>query len=389
MYKVSFTSKDITYEIHTISNAMIFIFYSMFFLGYFLKKRVVFQIKDRMKVKAIKNHLIVLTFISAICFFIYLYTYGGLEYILSNISQIRTGTSEYRNYLAIFIRLFSDYIFIVFLSLFFYKISTKKELFYLSDRTVKLLYVLFYITLIIILTKKFMDGGRGGMISVFIFMIIIYSLKYKTIRLKYITLVIVVALILVFFGKTILFELFTDRDLPSIEFSYIEYLNRFLLEFAYPYISLVNVIYLNLSAERIFMDFYGWMFTLLKIFGINDLDAVSYYNTYHLIGIWRSVIPPGIVAFLLLEGGILMIPLGAFILGIMFYHLDILIYKISFSNNPILLALATIMIVQFTRLLNSADISLFIQSSFIFIILTLYLLIFKYITFYKVKRGTH
>lgn len=384
MYKVGFSDQDVNH-LHILANALILVFYTMFFLGYFSKKNTTFIIKDNMNFISIKRHLVFLSFFSMVTFILFVYMYGGFDYILSNISQIRSGTDENKSYLGAFLRMFTDYMLIFFLALFFYKISTRSELLCISRKNIRYLVVLFYVVLIIILAKKFTDGGRGGLISIAILMIIMYSLKYKRINWKYLIITFVFAISIIIFGKTILFQLFTGQEFSSIEIDFAQYGSKILLEFAYPYISLINSLHLDLSADRMFFDFFAWMYKILKLFGINDMDSISYYNTYHLIGMWESNIPPGIIAFLFIEGGVFFIPIGAFFVGVLFSYLDILIYRISFSNNPLILAITTVMITQFSRVINNTDIALVIQSLFVYILLISYLHLFKYVKLYRVN----
>jgi len=384
MYKVKFLDNDI-YHLHTLANALILVFYTMFFLGYFSKKNRTFILEDNMNIISIKRHLFFLFFFSIATFILFVYMYGGFEYVLSNISQIRSGTDENKNYIGAFLRMFTDYMLMFFLALFFYKISIRSELPYILRKSVRYLGVFFYVVLIIILAKKFTDGGRGGLINIVILMNIMYILKYKRLKWKYLIVTFVFAISIILFGKTILFQLFTGQEFSPIKIDFTQYGSKILLEFAYPYISLINSLYLDLSADRMFFDFFAWIYKFLKLFGINDIDSISYYNTYHLIGMWESNIPPGIVAFLFTQGGIFFIPIGAFFAGVLFSYLDILIYRISFLNNPLILAITTIMITQFSRILNNADIALIVQSLFVFLLLISYLHFFKYVKIYSVN----
>ena len=381
MYKVSFTATDVN-NLHIIANALVLVFYTMFFLGYFSKRSYIILIQNNMNEKTIKNYTMSLLIISIFSFFIFLYLYGGIDYVLQNISQIRSGTDEAKSHLGAFFKMFSKYLLIVLLIYFYYynNVSTK----YIHN--IKFAKTKFFILFFLSMSLMLMSGGRGGVISIAIAMFILYNIQYKSIKWKYILPIVIFALFIIFFGKTIIFQLFTGQEIYYKEIDTFKYFNKFLLEFAYPYISLINALYLDLGADRLFFDFFAWMFKLLKLFGVDEIDSVSYYNTYHLLGIWDSNVPPGIVAYLYIEGGIFFIPIGAFVFGIFFSYMDKIIYHLSFSSNPILLAITVIMITQFARLLQNSDFALVIQSLFVYLILIFHLYIFKYIKIHIKKR---
>jgi len=305
--------------------------------------------------------------------------YGGIEYVLQNISQIRSGTDDNKSYLGAFFKMFSKYLSVVLLIYFYYYITSKKHL-----KTYKVNFVKAKVLILFLLATSLMlmSGGRGGVISIAISMFLLYNLQYKSIKWKYIIPIVIFSLLIIFFGKTIIFQLFTGQEIFYKEIDTHKYISKLLLEFAYPYISLINALHLDLGADRMFFDFFAWIFKLLKLFGINEVDSISYYNTYHLIGMWDSNVPPGVVAFLYIEGGVLFIPIGAFIFGILFSYMDKIIYSLSFSNNPLLLAITVIMIMQISRLLQNTDFALVIQSSLVYLILICHLFLFDYIKVY-------
>lgn len=382
MYKVSFSDEQVA-NLHIIANLLIFIFYTIFFMGYFIKKKFYIEIKDTMTHCDLKSFTVSIFVFSLISFIIYVYIYGGLDYILENISHIRSGKDENKSYLGSFARMFTEYLFIVVMVSFYYTIRPEK-LSGMKTKSIKALQILFYILLVVLLMKKFIDGGRGGLLTVFVSLFIMYNLVYKRIRWKYLLTISFFSFMIIFYGKTVLFQLFTD-NFQNIEVEHTDYIEKFLLEFSYPYISLLNAIYLDLSMDRLFMDFYIWMFKLLKIYNIEGIDSISYYNTYHLVGVWTSSIPPGIVGFLFLEGGVLFIPFGAFFLGIVFAKLDYLVYHLSNSNNPLLLAISVLFITKFLKVMGNADIALVIQSMLVYILLVLYMYFVGYIRIIKIK----
>src|SRR5690606_17845757 len=53
---------------------------------------------------------IVLFIIGCIAYYYYVQLYGGLFYVMNNISQIRSGTDENKNYLGAVFRMFSSFI---------------------------------------------------------------------------------------------------------------------------------------------------------------------------------------------------------------------------------------------------------------------------------------
>ncbi|MGH1907277.1 hypothetical protein ACRCKJ_19375, partial [Acinetobacter baumannii] len=61
-----------------------------------------------------KTSLIVFV-IGVLSLLFFIQSYGGLQYVLSNMSQIRSGTDDNKNYLAAFVASFSKYINLSFL----------------------------------------------------------------------------------------------------------------------------------------------------------------------------------------------------------------------------------------------------------------------------------
>lgn len=389
VYKYSLESSS-TVIFYFISSILILIYFVSFYFGYFILKRKYYTITSNEKDKINFWKLFWTLFLITTLFYLsYVYIYGGFSYIIENISHIRSGKDAHKNYYGAFFRMFSEYYIFLLFSFFAY-INLAREKQKLSNsiitiKKIRILIALFLILLLFVLAKKFLDGGRGGLISVTIGLLLVYNLQYKKLNFKYILLNLVIAVVIVLYGKTVLFQLFLNNNIQIIE-SDLALFYRFVGNFAHGYMSLANSLEKDLGADRLFGDFIFWLFKPLKLFGMNDFDSVSYYNTYHILGEWDSNIPPAIVAFLFQQGGVVFVPIGAFVLGVLFSYLDKLVYNSSFSRNPYIIAFLSIIILQHSRIFGGADMALYIQSIFVYVALLLYFLMIKNITITRIDK---
>lgn len=86
----------------------------------------------------------------------------------------------------------------------------------------------------------------------------------------------------------------------------------FVQQFSHPFISFLNVEELIVLMDyRYFWDYIQGFLFYLKIIGIDHGLSITYYNTSNLMGIEKSIIPPGYLAFGYVQLGFL----GVFISG--------------------------------------------------------------------------
>lgn len=366
----------ISNELYLMSSLIIFIFFITFYFGYFVKRNVHYELIVK-KERKFRIYFVVIFLIGLSAFFISIYMYGGFSYMLENISKVRSGTDENKNYLGAFVRIFSSYIEYAFFSFFAYVVLNKKQV---SKLTILFLLLLFLFTIF----KLFLDGGRGGLLSLFVGMYVIYNYVTYKFKIFYLSLAVILALFIILYGKIFLFSIFIGEDFVNdFEFK-IDFLSSFFVEYAHLYMSMISALFNDLLSERLFADFYYWIFKPLKLLGISDYDSISYFNTYYILGNWNSDIPPGIIAFFLFEGGILFVIIGSFILGLAYAFFDKLFYiSNQKTKDPFMLAFFAIYLHIIARVVLNSDIALFIQANIAYFVL---IIVFFMANYFKLKR---
>ena len=347
------------YDIESIFPLFVIIifFISMFFGSNFFDK-VDFKFKLEANENLIRRTTLFLFIIGFISLSFFIYTYGGLDYVLSNMSQIRSGTDDNKNYLAAFVSSFSKYINLsFFIMLSFWMINRKISIF---D------YLLLFIFTLLTLFSIYLSAGREAGIAFLISILVIYLAVYKKIPILTVSTFSIFSFLYILFGKTFLFALnnenfdkddFIDNNfLLTISNSY----NIIVSEFSHQYLSLVNFMQYDYSF-RFFGDYAYWIFKPFKLLGFDIPDSISYYNTFIVHGVWDSEIPPGGIAFGYIQFGILGVIIHGFILGCFFKFFDV-IFDPKNQNNPILLGFYAVLVTSFTYMLSNSDPALFLQN---------------------------
>ncbi|MFV5503150.1 O-antigen polymerase [Acinetobacter sp. 226] len=347
------------YDIESIFPLFVIIifFISMFFGSIFFDK-VDFKFKLEASHNLIRKTAIFLFTIGFGSLLFFIYTYGGLDYVLSNMSQIRSGTDDNKNYLAAFVSSFSKYMNLsFFIMLSFWMINKKISNF---D------YFLFFIFALLTLFSIYLSAGREAGIAFLISILVIYLAVYKKIPALTVAIFSIFSFMYILFGKTFLFALnnenfdkddFIDNNfLSTISNSY----NIIVSEFSHQYLSLVNFMQYDYSF-RFFGDYAYWLFKPFKLLGFNIPDSISYYNTFIVHGVWDSEIPPGGIAYGYIQFGILGVIIHGFILGCFFKFFDV-VFDPKNQKNPILLGFYAVLVTSFTYMLSNSDPALFLQN---------------------------
>ncbi|MBS9767577.1 MAG: oligosaccharide repeat unit polymerase [Flavobacteriaceae bacterium] len=334
--------------------------------------------------KKVYNFSFILFFVAIFAFIIFVSRYGGLEYVLSHISSIRSGTDEHKDYLGATIRLFVKFLTFAFIIQLFlhYKGFFKKK---------KLKRFLFYLLAVITLGKVFLDGGRAGMISIFIF--IILTMYYTKGRIKKMYLVggALSGLFIIFFGKVFLFAIFN----PNVNITFDEiyqrqsesgFLSLFIHEFNHQTMSLANFIQ-NDYDFRYMKDFFIWILKPVRFFTKDTFyDSVTYYNTYLIEDYWNSDIPPGFVAMGYMNGGLIGLFIFAFLIGRLIKIVDVSFVNSGFRNNGYLLFIYLFLFQYTWFAMQNGDIAIIIQSGLPFLSLMLCLFAFKRLRIFRIKK---
>lgn len=289
---------------------------------------------------------------------IFISGYGGLDYVLQNMSGIRSGTNDNKNYLASFLQSFAKYInlsFFILLVLFFRKQIYQKKI-----------YFLFFFSVFLIGFNVYLSAGREAGIAILISFICIYISVFKKIPILTTTLLFFIGIFYILFGKTLLFAL--NKEDFDIDYFYSNYFYSTLgssfelvfREFSHQYMSLVHFMQGDYGF-RFMGDYMYWLFKPFKLLGFDIPDSISYYNTYLITGIWDSEIPPGAVAFGYIQLGILGVIFHGFLLGMFFQFFDRL-FDPKNQLNSILLGFYALTVASFTYILSNSDPALFLQN---------------------------
>lgn len=337
---------------------VVIIFFISMFFGSLFFNGINFKLKLETSHNLIRKTVLILFGIGFGSLIFFIYTYGGLDYVLSNMSQIRSGTDDNKNYLAAFVNSFSKYINLSFFIIFSI-VLMRKELSRFD-------YILLLICTLLTLFSIYLSAGREAGIAFLISILVIYLAIYKKIPVLTVILFSIFSFLYILFGKTFLFALNNenfDKDefvnnnfFSTIGNSY----NIIVSEFSHQYLSLVNFMQYDYDF-RFFGDYIYWIFKPFKLLGFNIPDSISYYNTFIVHGVWDSEIPPGGIAFGYIQFGIVGVIIHGFILGCFFKFFDV-IFDPKNQNNPILLGFYAVLVTSFTYMLSNSDPALFLQN---------------------------
>ncbi|TCB49199.1 oligosaccharide repeat unit polymerase [Acinetobacter sp. ANC 4779] len=337
---------------------VIIIFFISMFFGSIFFDRVGFKLKLETSNELIRKTVLILFAIGGISLFFFIYTYGGLDYVLSNMSKIRSGTDDNKNYLAAFVSSFSKYINLSFFIIF--------SLILIKKNLSRFDYFLLFLCTLATLFSLYLSAGREAGIAFLISILVIYLAVYKKIPVLTVFVFSLFSFMYILFGKTFLFalnnenfdkgEFIENNFLSTIGDSY----NIIVSEFSHQYLSLVNFMQYDYDF-RFFGDYAYWLFKPFKLLGFNIPDSISYYNTFIIHGVWDSEIPPGGIAFGYIQFGIVGVIIHGFILGCFFKFFDV-IFDPKNQNNPILLGFYAVLVTSFTYMLSNSDPALFLQN---------------------------
>jgi oligosaccharide repeat unit polymerase len=323
-----------------------------------------------------------LFFISIVAFSIFVFLYGGINYVLENASKIRSGYDENKNYLGAFFKLFSYYIeFVLFFS--YAKLLEKKDTKWR---------IIFLFLIILCFGKSMADAGRGGLLNIILGIFFISNLHSSKLSIKKIATLAVLVYLVTIFGKSFLFQLYVGVEFGDVvaRSSSMEKMESFLVEFSHPFLSLIlGLSDAGVTGARFFSDFFVWLIKPLKLIGIPVADSVSYYNTYLFAGEWASDIPPGIVAFAYHEGGVFFVPIFGFFMGFLLNRIDFFVKELTRATvrrKAFALATAGIILIYLPFIYGNTDPALFIQWFLAYILLFAFLLLMGIFKLRKLKQ---
>lgn len=321
---------------------------------------------------------LIIWFIGLFSLSFYIYSYGGLSYFLKNMSQIRSGTADVKNYFAAFMFSFAKFLNLAFLIVFIKFL--KRE-----NTNIKQI-LLLIVFLSSCLFSLYLSAGREDAISLIVSGLAAYYFVRKKIPVLTGFIVGIISVLYIIFGKTFLFALnnenfdmenFIDNQLMD---DFYNSFNLVIYEFTHQYLSLVNFLQNDFSF-RFFGDYLYWILKPFKLLGLDIPDSISYYNTYIVYGIWDSEIPPGAVAFGYISLGVLGVIIHGFLLGGFIGWFD-RFFSPKLQHNSIVLAFYVFMVSSLTYLISNSDPALFLQNRiphllFIIVLILIYSPILK------------
>lgn len=363
-------------------SAIVFLYFLSFFVGYFFcgagEHKVYIGVRSTFK----EGRYIFFIFSLAIIFFLgFVYLYGGVDYVLSNASRIRSGTDENKNYLGAFFKMFSYYIELVVFFVFAKLLLERKK-------GKKLTCLFFLVLLIIILFKGYIDAGRGGLLNVFIGLFFVYIFARGSLPFFRVFLIMPLALFVMIYGKSFIFQVYNGLNGFAVnETSLTDNMDFLLAEFSHQYLSLVPSVVNDLGASRFFIDFFVWIIKPLKLVGLPIEDSISYYNTYNINGVWDSEIPPGPIALFFYNGGVLLVMLGGLLSGFLLRWTDkLIINSLRFRVAPSysLFACFAVLCIYLPFAYVNSDPALFVQWCLVYILLFLSMFFFRILILKKI-----
>ena len=364
-------SPDVLFYIITV-----FELFSLFYLGTFLagkvKLRGIILFQDAPHLHNYRLEYLLLTIFSVVCFFYFVVSYGGLINVFNNISNIRTGSYAEKNYIASFFGILSNIgivsLGISFLVLFYPLIKINK---YFAS-------IIFTLTLLFLMLKEFLEGGRGGILGLFVYLFLLVS--FLTQRMPKLIWIASLTIVLIFFSTLGKAELLNTMEIsmPMNEY-FAKSVGKFVGDFGHPFISVLALHEQNLESSRslaysfAFFERIGWFFGFPK-------ESISHHNTFLLTNIFESNIPPGIIAWALYQGGIFYLGVVGFLFGILTKYFDLLIVHIRRGKSYLTLSLITGLLLDSPRWVFGGDLGIYFFSigPFIFTLIL-------FITFGRIK----
>ena len=350
-------------------------------IGYFVANELPVS---RLRVVCVSNAnsfpsvVYLLVFVALLSFSVFVVSYGGLDYVVSNISKIRTGVDERKNYFGAFVRMFVFYAELALFIAYAYLERGRSG----GVRGQYLLKVMIGALFLVVVFKLYLDGGRAGFIELFIglyFLSVFYSRKINVFAIFFI---LAGCVVFVLFGKTLIFQLSNPSfDYSSWYSSHDLYIvDGVMREFSHQYLSLVMSLD-GMYESRLFGDYWYWLFKWMRLFSMDAPDSISYFNTYLATGVWESDIPPGVLAFSIFNGGAMLLPVHMVLLGGLVRVVEKLFLHEEYGSHPVVLSLGAVSVVNLDYFITNADPALIVQTNIPIIVFFLLFLFFGKIKF--------
>lgn len=349
-------------------------------IGY--RRKTHYSLRVQVSSKELDRLFLVLFFIGLAALPLMLSRYGGISYVINNVSGIRSGQADTKDYLGSFIGMFSSYLFYAFTYFYCrYMFCKKKSLLLLAS-----------LCFLALLVRSLLLGGRASMITPFLVFLFIPLIQGDKVSLPSLILVTGVVIAIIVLGKTYLFNMFSSEF--NLSFSEVYNMQKenglfasVFKEFEHQYCSLLMFIDSDFP-YRYGTDYFLWLFKPLKLLKVNEtwVDSISYYNTYMLLGDWDSTIPPGFLGLAYINLGIVGIVVQSYVWGRVIRILDDIFTRKIKSSSTNLALIFTLYIVMFDLMwyaLQNGDPAIIVQSNLPLIVLFAYFLLSKKIFLHR------
>lgn len=155
--------------------------------------------------RSLFQYSILFFILSIFFFFFFISKYGGFDYVIANLSRIRSGVDENKSYLGAFMLILSDIIVVSFIICLYLKFKG-----FFRGKVIASLF--FYIILASVFFKFFIGAGRANIILLFIYITLSYYFIKTKIPYRFLFIGIPISLFVIFYGKVFLFNIFSESN---------------------------------------------------------------------------------------------------------------------------------------------------------------------------------
>lgn len=320
------------YQDNLTAFALLILFYVLVVAGFYMRSKTRLLMNRASLPQSMENFDLSLIFIfgamSLGALALYTWSYGGYMRALGLSNFLRQGTAEISTFSFVKPLFYSGIVASIL-------IANRVDRFFSKW---SLLLVIFLVTTI---ASFALISGRANIVLLFLF--VGFALTRGTIKLIPAAIFSALFYVVMVYGDALFaltyyldssdsfVEMFLGR--PHGERSF---LGRLVREFQYPYVSFhVSLFAVDLSTLRFGSDFLIGIINILpdRLVGFSPPNSIAYLNTENITGYYSSIIPPGIVGFMMYSGHLVGILVGGLLFGWIGGTLNALFLKMSESSN--------------------------------------------------------
>lgn len=316
---IPFENIEYIYNIYTPFFSLAF--YMFFLLGTKLKVKKIKKINKGNK----KNYgIIFVQLCMVVMILLYASGYGGILEAISKASYIRSG--------------YTDRTLFGFLKRFFTIQYILVGMFYILQKKRKKYILFFYLSLILSIITALLLGGRINFLYFSVILLLCYFRLNKEKVVEIIPLLkkifmtssfLFILSFLVLYGKRAInsIKYLIKGDLETYKLMLIGSKNsdtggiiNFLSNFSHTSVSIKAAIFTDIHPNYV-IDLFSAIINLLPGFSTSNL-SIAYLNTYNILGVMESTVPPGMIGFVIYYFSIFAIPFLGMLYGIIWKNLN-------------------------------------------------------------------